>query len=147
MQCINNSYPPARRNTRNCLCILKVWVHASFSIKEKNFNKLCSFGDIAFITCKLVSRSKCSYAIAQGLKRKTVLSKILWVGFAILLDVGKPVGLFRVGPPVIAIGVKIIDTPLAEFCRESCYRYRFKFHSESSSFHDSLAINARNIDF
>ncbi len=111
---VDNADAPPCRDPFDGLGILQVGVHPRFRIGKPSPDMPEGLPGIFLITRHNIGRDQVADQRTEANHGVTVLHEVIGVGLPVTADIGT-VGACRVGPPVIAFGIEIMDSPGTPF--------------------------------
>ena len=146
VQRVDDADATARRDARNGLREVEIWIHAQLVVQKEYAEQLGRLDDILVVTGDLISRRKRRHGIPQGLHDQAMLAEVLRIGLPVASDVRDTVGLAGVGPPIVAVGVEVVDSTLAELGRERGEADRRLRQGLLGGLEDALTIDRGDVD-
>ena len=146
MQRVDDADATARRDARDSLRKIKVWIHALLGVQEEHAEQLGSLDGISVVAGDLIGSSKRRDGITQGLHDQAMLAEILGIGLPVTSDVREAVRLGGIGPPVVSIGVEVVDPTLAQLGREGGDADRRLRQGFLGGLQDALAVDGGDVD-
>ena len=146
LQRVNDANAATRRNAGNGLRVWQARVHAGLGIEKKNAQQFDSFRHITIVAGDPVSCAEGRHGVAQLHDAAPVRDKILRVGQSVAPKVRQAVGFCRIGPPVIAVRIKIVRPASAQRRAEFCDGHRCQFERHRRRFQNTVVVNGGNIN-
>ena len=115
MEGINDAVTATGGNAGDGLGIGQAGIHACVGIEKKDAKKLGGFGGVTVLAGDFVGGTESGDGGVQLIQALAMFVEVGRIAFAIEGHVGQAVSGFRIGPPIIAVGIKIVNAAIAVF--------------------------------
>ena len=147
MQRVNDARAASRRHSRHSLRKLEIGIHTRGGIQKEHLKQAGGLDGIAVLASDLISGTQRRHGITQLTEHLAVLGEVARIGLAIALNIGQSVGGLRVWPPVIAIGIKIMNPAFAQTGRPAGDGYRRLCQRKCGCRKNAVMIQGGDIHF